>query len=290
MRITVRAVGADGVSTAVAGLFGAFGTNTSTPAVGLAQATGVGSRSVAYAAAVIFILLSFVPKLSALLAIMPRAVMVPALLYASTFIIINGNQVIASRLLDVRRSIVIGLAMVAGAAAEIFPGLAASAPKAIAPLVGSSLAFGTVIALLLNFVFRIGIRRRASFAIEDAAAGPQKAEEFFASQGGAWGARPDIIKRATFAVVQFAEAVAENCEQHGPIAVTASFDEFNLDVRIEYAGALLEFPDHRPSDHEIRESEDGVRRLAGFMLRHNADRVRAEAASGQSVAVFHFDH
>jgi len=230
------------------------------------------------------------PKLSALFAIMPRAVMVPALLFAGTFIIINGIQVIASRLLDVRRSLVIGLSLVAGASADIFPALAASVPKAIAPLIGSSLTFGTMIALGLNLLFRIGVKRKASVTIESPQAGSQKAEEFFAKQGGAWGARPDIVKRATFAVVQLVEAVAENCEQHGPITVTASFDEFNLDVRIEYEGALLEFPDRRPSDREIRESEDGVRRLAGFMLRHNADRVRSERANGKSVAQFHFDH
>jgi xanthine permease XanP len=290
MRTTTGGVLADGVSTALAGLIGAVGTNTSTPAVGLAQATGVGSRRVAWAAGAIFMVLSFVPKLAALLAIMPRAVMVPALLYACAFIIINGIQVIASRLLDVRRSLVIGLAMAAGASADIFPNLAASAPKALAPLVGSSLAFGTVIALLLNLLFRLGIRRRAGFTIDDPAHASQVTEEFFARQGGAWGARPDIVRRAVFAVVQCAEAIAENCDQHGPIVVTASFDEFNLHVRLTYQGALLEFPDRRPTDHEIRDTEDGVRRLAGFMLRHNADRVRAETQDGQSVALFHFAH
>jgi len=290
MKSTTGGVLADGVSTVIAGLAGAVATNTSTPAVGLAAAVGVSSRQVGYAAAIILVLMSFMPKLSALFAIMPRAVMVPALLFAGTFIIINGIQVIASRLLDVRRSLVIGLSLVAGASADIFPALAASAPKAIAPLIGSSLTFGTIIALGLNLLFRLGVKRKASVTIESPQEGSRKAEEFFAKQGGAWGARPDIIKRATFAVVQLVEAVAENCDQHGPVTVTASFDEFNLDVRIAYEGALLEFPDRRPSDREIRESEDGVRRLAGFMLRHNADRVRSERANGMSVAQFHFDH
>src|SRR5262249_41156260 len=157
-----------------------------------------GSRQVACAAGVIFVLLSFVPKLSALLAIMPRAVMAPALLFASTFIIINGVQVIASRLLDVRRSLVIGLSMVAGASADIFPAIAPAARNAVAPLVGSSPASGTVIALALNLLFRIGVRRKAGFTIASVATGSQQTEEFFARQGGAWGARPDIIRRATF--------------------------------------------------------------------------------------------
>jgi xanthine permease XanP len=147
-----------------------------------------------------------------------------------------------------------------------------------------------VIALSLNLLFRIGVKRKASFTIEAPEAASQATEDFFAKQGGAWGARPDIIRRATFAVAQLAEAVFENCAPRGPIAVSASFDEFNVDVRIEYAGALLEFPERRPTDTEIRDGDDGVRRLAGFMLRHNADRVRADRAGERSVALFHFDH
>jgi len=74
------------------------------------------------------------------------------------------------------------------------------------------------------------------------------------------------------------------------MTVTASFDEFNLDVRLAYQGDPLEFPDRRPTDDEIRDSDDGVRRLAGFMLRRNADRVRSETADGKSIVHFHFDH
>lgn len=77
---------------ALAGLLGAVGTNTSTPAVGLAAAIGVESRPVAYAVALLFVLLAFFPKLTALLAIMPRPVMVAALLFTATFIIIAVHQ------------------------------------------------------------------------------------------------------------------------------------------------------------------------------------------------------
>ncbi len=80
MRSATRGVLADGMSTALAGVAGAMGTNTSTPAVGLASATGVGSRKVAYAVGTIFVMLSLFPKLAATLAAVPRAVAVAALL------------------------------------------------------------------------------------------------------------------------------------------------------------------------------------------------------------------
>ena len=63
---------------------------------------------------------------------------------------------IASRLLDVRRTIVIGLAIVAGVAIEAFPVIAENAPEALLPVVGSALVFSTLIALVLNLLFRLG--------------------------------------------------------------------------------------------------------------------------------------
>jgi NCS2 family nucleobase:cation symporter-2 len=285
-----RGVLADGVATVVAGGMGALGTNTSTPSVGLASATGVGSRHVAYAVAILFVLLGLTPKLTASLAVMPRSVMIAALLFAVSFIIINGLQVMTSRLLDARRTLVIGLAIVAGGAVEVFPQLAASAPKPIASLVASSLAFSTLIALSLNFLFRIGIKKTVTLSIDHSDIDPEKVEKFLKSNGAIWGARPEVVSRATFGVIQLLDAVRQNCWESGPIEVSASFDEFNLDVRASYAGEPLEFPVERPSNRDIVLNENGARLLAGFMLRRCADRVRAESKNGRATLHLHYDH
>ena len=166
MQSVTSGVLADGLGTAAAGLVGGVGINTSTPVVGLAQATGVASRQVAIAVGGMFLLLGFFPKLTALLAVMPRSVIVPALLFAVTFIIINGLQVISSRLLDARRTLVLGLSLIAGLAVEVFPSIAAMAPKPLAPLVGSSLVLSTLLALALNLLFRIGVKKTVRLTIE----------------------------------------------------------------------------------------------------------------------------
>ena len=290
MRSASRGVLTDGVATALAGLMGGTGTNTSTPSVGLAAATGVASRRVAYAVGGAFLLFGFMPKLAALLAIMPRSVMVAALMFAVCFIIINGLQIMSSRLLDVRRTVVIGLAIIAGVAIEAFPVIAASAPRALQPIVSSALVFSTLIALTLNLLFRLGVRKTVRLEIRRDAMDTRTVEDFLRNYGAIWGARPEVIMRAIFGVSQLVEAVAENCWRAGPLVLEASFDEFSLDVRLAYEGEALEFPDRRPTDHEIIETEEGARRLAGFMLRHNADRIRAETRSGRTVVLFHFDH
>jgi NCS2 family nucleobase:cation symporter-2 len=194
MRSATRGVLADGISTALAGLLNAVGTNTSTPSVGLASATGVASRRVGVAIGVLFLALGLLPKLTTLLALMPRSVMVSALLFSICFVLINGLQVMTSRLLDARRTLVIGLALFAGAAAEIFPAIAAGAGAAWRPVVGSSLVFATLVGLALNLLFRIGVKQKVNLAVGPGRIDPGEIDDFLRLHGGRWGARPDVSR------------------------------------------------------------------------------------------------
>lgn len=285
-----RGVLADGAATMIAGAIGSVGTSTSAASVGVASATGVGSRRVAYATGAVLLLLGLAPKLAALLAIMPRAVMCAALLFAVVFIIITGLQIMTSRLLDARRTLVIALSIIAGGAAEVFPQLAPATPAPFDALVGSSLALSTVIALALNLLFRIGIKRTVVLAVERDVVAPQRVETFFVDAGATWGARPDVVSRATFAVIQLLDVVRATCGHAGAVEVRASFDEFSLDVRVVYEGQPLEFPLERPSNREILESENGARSLAGYMLRRSADQIRSQVQGGRTTVFLHYDH
>lgn len=290
MHSAARGVLTDGVTTMIAGAVGGTGTTTSTPSVGLASATGVASRYVAYAIGGLFIVLGLTPKLATLLAVMPRAVMVAALLFTIFFIVVNGLQVITSRLLDTRRTLVIGVAIIAGVAIEVFPVIASGSHPSLVPLVSSSFVFSTLIALLLNLLFRIGVKQTASLKVEGAPVEPAKLDQFLDAHGATWGARRDVIDRAKFNLAQSLEVVLDSCDPQGPVDVAASFDEFNLDLRVSYVGPPIELPMRRPTNEEIMESEEGQRRLAGFMLRRFADRVSATHRNGRSTVLFHFDH
>jgi xanthine permease XanP len=99
-----------------------------------------------------------------------------------------------------------------------------------------------------------------------------------------------VMERAIFGTAQAVESIAEHCNALGPINIQASFDEYNLDVRISYEGDVFTIEDRRPTDSEIRDSEDGIRRLAGFMLQQNADRVRTTSKDGRATLEFHYQH
>jgi NCS2 family nucleobase:cation symporter-2 len=195
-----------------------------------------------------------------------------------------------SRLLDARKTLVIGLAIVFGLAVEIFPGLLVVLPAALRPSFGNSLVLGTLVALGLNLVFRIGLRRSVSMTVAPGAIDAAALEQFLDLHGAAWGARSDVIVRAKFNLVQSIETLVSSGVAPGPLVVEASFDEFNLDLQVSYEGPDLELPLQRPTVDEIIESEDGERKLAGFLLRSFADRVSSRRAGRRATVAFHFDH
>jgi len=285
-----RGVLGDGIATMISGLLGTYGTTISSANVGLVVATGTASRVIAFAVAGLLVVAALQPTLIGVLTIMPRPVMAAAMLFTAVFIMISGVQIISTRVLDGRRTLVIGMGMLAFFVASIYPAAFTRAPQWAQPLVSSPLVFATLVALSLNLLFRIGIRRTVEATIDPGAADLEAIASFIERNAGIWGARRDVVNRIQFAVQQTIEAIIAFCAARGPIKLHISYDEFVIDAVLAYDGAPLEFPTQPPTSEEIVETEQGARRLAGFLIRRFADRMRATRRNDQTVVYLHFDH
>ncbi len=278
----------EGIANMLAGLLGTVGLTISTANVGLVAATGVSSRIISYAIAAILAIFAFQPIVIGFFTIMPRAVMASVLLFTAVFIIIGGFNIIASRILDARRTIVVGTGLLTFIFVTVAPKAFTDVPDWAHPLVTSPLVLATLVTLVLNGIFRLGIRRSVVMTIDPAAADYTAVARFIEQSAGMWGARRDIMTRASFAAHQAVEAVVEHCSPRGPITLRASFDEFDVDLQVSFFGTELEFPDQPPSRQELVASEDGQRRLAGYLIRRQADSV--STISGESAFSLHFKH
>jgi NCS2 family nucleobase:cation symporter-2 len=285
-----RGVLGDGIATTVSGLLGTYGLTISTANVGLVAATGVASRVIALAVAAIFTVAALQPTLTGLLTIMPRPVMAAAMLFTAVFIIISGVQIISTRVLDGRRTLVIGIGMMAFVVVSVYPAAFIGAPGWAYPLVTSPLVLATLVALSLNLLFRIGIRRKVEATVDSGVPDLAAISNFIERNGGMWGARRDVINRVDFAVQQTLEAVISACDAKGPIRLEVSYDEFVIEVVVTYDGAMLEFPTQPPTTAEILATDDSYLRLAGFLIRRHADRVRTTRRNDQTVLLLNFDH
>jgi NCS2 family nucleobase:cation symporter-2 len=203
-----RGVLGDGIATTIAGLLGTYGLTISSANVGLVAATGVASRVIAFAAAAILGAAALQPLLIGVLTIMPRPVMAAAMLFTAVFIMISGVQIISMRVLDNRRTLVVGMGMLSFFVVSVYPNMFINAPRWVQPFVTSPLVFATLVALLLNLVFRIGIRRMVEATVDPRAPDTAEITRFVERNAGIWGARRDVINRLEFAVQQTIEAVS----------------------------------------------------------------------------------
>ena len=276
-----RGVLGDGIATTVAGLLGTYGLTVSSANVGLVAATGVASRVIGFAIAAILAVAALQPPLIGVLAIMPPAVMAAAMLFTAVFIMISGVQIISSRVLDGRRTLVVGMGMMAFFVVTVYPAVFAGAPHWAQPLVTSPLVLATLVALVLNLLFRIGIRRKVELTIDRGAHDLDTVAGFIERNAGIWGARRDVANRVEFAVQQTIEAIVSIGEVASPIRLDLGFDEFVIDVLVTYDGPPLEFPLQPPTHEEITETEHGHVRLAGYLIRRQADRTEIEQTQRQ---------
>lgn len=281
---------AGSVGNVAAGLFGGAGLSTFSSNVGLSMATGATSRSIAVPCGVILIALAFFPKLAALITVVPDPVTGAMLVYVAAYMILGGIQVLTSRMLDARKIFVVGFSMIFGLSVDMVPGLYEGVPAAFAPIFSSSLALATILAVILNLVFRIGIARRVMLELTPGSGSRDRVYGFMESSGSGWGARPEVVRRATAAVNEFVESAAALDLARGEVRIEARFDEFNLDVEIDYEGVAMAFPTSRPNESELLEDEGALARLSGFMIRQYADRIRAGEEAGRCRIHLHFDH
>jgi xanthine permease XanP len=287
LRSITSGIRGDGVSTILGGLTCSFGATIGPANAGLVPATGVASRVVARAIAALLLLAGIVPAFAGLLTIMPPPVMAAGLLFPAAFIMINGVQIISSRVLDTRRTVVIGAGILTFLLGAIFPRTFVAAPAWLQSIVGSPLVLATIVALSLNLVFRIGIKRSAAMQIEPGPFDSGTIDQFVERNAGEWGARRDVITRAKFTLLHAVDAAAELRDKTHPIGLAMSYDEFDIGATLTYRGNPLQLRELPPSGDEILEP-GGDRLLAGFLVRRQADKAEATSKDGLCVLHLHF--
>jgi len=281
---------ADACGVMLSGGVGTMGQSTSSANVGLSIATGATSRRIGFACGVMLMVLAFVPKLTILFVIMPSPVIGALLFFAASFMMVAGVQILTSRMMDTRKTFVVGVSIILGLSVNMLPGAYQNVPGMLQPAFASSLSVATLSALLLNLLFRIGIAQRAKLQIDPRADSSEQIFLFMEKQGGAWGARKEVIDRAKSAMNEFVEAVSLLEPSISRIDAEVSFDEFNLDIDMRYDGKPMEFPVQRPTDADLLGDERAVAKLAGFLIRNYVDRIKSDRINGRSRVHFHLEH
>jgi NCS2 family nucleobase:cation symporter-2 len=281
---------ADGIASCLGGLAGGMGQTGSSSNIGLSIATRSTSRYIGFVTGGILIVLAFLPILATVFLIMPGPVIGGTLIYVAGFIIVGGFQTITARMLDSRKIFVIGISFIFGISVYLLPGAYSSVPPLFRPLFDSALSLTTVIAIVLNLVMRIGVKQRITATIDPEGSVSDQIFTLMERQGEAWAARGEVVHRMAMALTEACELVVDQVSTTGPVTVSVSFDEYNLDAEVSYTGTPLPLPGKRPSDEEILNDPSAMLLLGGFLIRAHADRASSLSSGGLAVLKIHMEH
>ena len=146
-----RGVIGEGIGCLLAALVGATPVTGYSTNAGIISITGVASRKVFVVASGWFIVLSFLGKLSAIINSIPAAVIGGVFAVVCIIILLNGFRVVKNLDFSERELYIIGVPLMFTIGLLFIPaGLKASAPQFLQYLIGSPIAVGAIVAIIMN--------------------------------------------------------------------------------------------------------------------------------------------
>ena len=143
---------ADGLGTAVAGVFGGLPNTSFSQNVGIVGMTGIMSRHVVTIAGIIMIVCGLVPKIGAVIASMPLPVLGGGVIVMFGMVAAAGLNVLAEEKMTRRTMIIIAVSLAFGLGLNLVPTAVQYLPGVINTLATSAVAPTAIMAIALNLI------------------------------------------------------------------------------------------------------------------------------------------
>lgn len=152
------------LGTTLSGLLGGSIQSTATTNIGIAGASGITSRVVAYLAGGMLMAASFFPALTSLLSLIPTPVLGAVLLYSGCYIMAGGFSALSESVMDDRRIFTVFLS-VFFAISTLIPNLYAFLPESVSTILVSPMVMGVCVLLVTTLLSRIGTKKVFTFSV-----------------------------------------------------------------------------------------------------------------------------
>ena len=143
---------ADGLGTAVAGVFGGLPNTSFSQNVGIVGMTGVMSRHVGTIAGIILVLAGLLPKIGAIIASMPMPVLGGGVIVMFGMVAAAGMNVLSEVKMTRRNMIIIAISLTAGLGLNLVPSAVQYLPGVWKTLATSAVAPTAFLAIVLNLL------------------------------------------------------------------------------------------------------------------------------------------
>ena len=147
------AVANDGIGSVISAIFGGMALTSYSQNIGVISLTGVGSRFVVAAGGAFLIVMAMIPKVGAIIALMPSAVLGGVLLFMFGMVASVGLDIIGKNLKSRRDALIVASSLAVGLGIQAAPPAAFDAvAPALRILVTDGIVMGILLAMILNIV------------------------------------------------------------------------------------------------------------------------------------------
>ncbi|HWQ75585.1 MAG TPA: solute carrier family 23 protein [Syntrophomonas sp.] len=265
---------ASGLGSLLAGLMGGVIQSTATTNIGVAGATGVTSRRVAYIAGGLLIALAFFPRMTGALMLIPEPVLGAVLIFSIAYIMAGGFAALSSVEMDDRRVFVIFIS-ITFAVSTMIPSLWSFLPEATAKIFISPMVMGTLVLLFMTLLMRIGRKKSIRFSTSMAAEAIPELNRQIEAACQEWSTPKVICQKLQIGV----DAICEGLFTLGvdsELNVEIIYDELQIRLRLDCAHSLLS-----GLTMEGDSEAAGVLEISLMMLRNMFDNVHSKIQNGQ---------
>ena len=237
-----KGVLADGLACAGGAVMGAPGMNIAPSLVGVSIATGVTSRAVAHACAVVLVVLAFVPKVADAFIQLPIAVAGALLVFTASIMLASGLQLMLSRPLNTRTTFVVSIGLLLPLTRLVAPAFFDRLPPAVGVFANNPLALSLLAAIGLLLVFRIATGRRQLILWQKSADAVKELRATLDRNAAEWGLTKAAIERAVTNTEQAIELIKEEGLLSEPLSIVAAERDNALEIELRYKGQPLFMP------------------------------------------------
>ena len=241
-RVVQGALNADGVGNLLSGLMGTLPNTTYSTSISLAEVTGIAARRVGVIIGVVFLVLAFFPKFSALLIAIPSPVAAAYITVLIGLLFVQGMKIVIQDGVDHRKAAVVGLAFWAGIGFQnqvIFPDLLGDGFLGV--LLGNGMTAGAIVAIVMMVFLELTAPRRKRLAVPlDDEALPQMRDflhEFASRAGWSTAARDRLVLVGEETLSNLMAEGDEDPESSGPRRLILAARSGISGIELEFVSA-----------------------------------------------------
>ena len=206
-----RGIRASAAGTFLAGIMGGPMQSTATTNIGVASASGITSRKVAYLASGMLMVAAFFPTISGALALIPTPVLGAVLMYSICYIMAGGFAALSTRSLDDKRIFVIFLS-ISFAISTLIPNLYSFLPESVSAVICSPMVMGVGILLITTLLGKIGTKKVEEFTTGTNPDDIKDTDKKIAKICEEWCTERDLVQKLQISL----NAIMEAFHEHNP--------------------------------------------------------------------------